>query len=219
MPPQEVMLLRGFLATLLLATTCGITTYVINSDEDAVDNTCRRFNRTFHSCTPLAYMRDYSRYTDLEIFLLDNSYVISNTLILNFTSSNIIVRPWRDDTLATISCGRGFSVNIQEANSVTLESIQFQQCGSSVAPLVFHRGRRISQIIKIFNVHFVGSNARAIEIYSSVEVLVVTNCSFEDAAKSAIDVHSPHLTNATFQNVLFRNNNIGIIFSVFIRMH
>ena len=184
--------------------------YAVNS-LPSTNFTCYRNNETFQPCSTLDILVGQLHSQKISrIYLLDRKLQISRNVHLNFSFLyKVTIKPWRNNSLSTLVCNSDFSITFSGAKEVTVQSIQFKECGKSNPLILIDTSGLSVKLLQIINVTFTRSNQSSLKIVSDIHELQVINSTFTGGAKGVNIEITGTVLKTILRSTTFSHNTVG----------
>lgn len=202
-----------FLAlTLILSSSCrGSEYFAVNLQILSTNQTWFRHGQNFQPCDTLEYWsRELSNHSSINItiYLLDSIFRISKNSYFFFTATKVEIKPWNNDSLATIDCvGNNIYIHCYNISFFSIQWVQFLQCGEPDHPvIIMSSSNKPLKLVLMQNSRLTQRRGASLQILSNIIEMKIINCIFTKCAAKVILLDLDIISNAIIRNSSFINN-------------
>ena len=214
------MLFYQLVSFVLLQSSIGATStyYITNSTINVKNHTCLVENMLFDQCLTLEMLaEDFNSNGTIVnasnvsvIFINQNYYMHENLKLLFIAISAVQLKPWITNRHVSIYCMGDLSIIYSGIRIITIESVEFYDCGKFQPLITFSKTNTTTEMIALINSSFHRSIYGSIHICGQVVELKVINCLFCENMNE-YGVHIESVSSVDFKNSTFSNNAAGSV--------
>ena len=201
----------GCILILILPFTGSLKEFHVINNLPSPNLTCYRDNEQFQPCGTLDILLSQLHSQKIsKIYILDRKLQISRNIHLNFSSHyKVKIKPWRNNSYSTVVCNSNFSMTFNGIKEVTVQSIQFKECGKSNPLIVIDTCGLPVKLVQVINVTFTRSNKSSLKVVSDIHELQVINCTFTGGRKGVNIEITGTILKTILRSTTFSHNTVG----------
>ena len=171
----------------------------------------------FHPCLTLEMLAEEfsingtGNVSNVSIIFMDENYSVYDNLRLLFSGLSMMeLKPWNNYSHVSIHCEGDLTITYSAVRIITIESVQFYDCGKFEPVITFQRTNINFEVVALMNTSFLRSMFGFVRILGEVVKLKVTNCLFSENMNS-FGVYIKSLSSGFFRDLTFVNNAKGSV--------